>query len=91
MNGIMAIQLLAGLLNHYGSGHLDYPDANMALSKVRTIIKKLSTKLKESVSGYFDSPTLVFFLVLQRAFFYSKPPLRSQSPFYSSNRRRKTV
>ena len=42
--------LLVGLLNHYGSGHHDYTDTNMALSKVRTIIKKLSTKLKESVS-----------------------------------------
>ena len=43
------ILLFAGLLNHYGSGHHDYTDTNMALSKVRTIIKKLSTKLKESV------------------------------------------
>lgn len=41
--------LLERLLNHYGSaGHQDYPDTNMALTKVRTIIKKLSTKLKES-------------------------------------------
>jgi len=40
--------LLERLLNHYGSGHHDYTDTNMALSKVRTIIKKLSTKLKES-------------------------------------------
>ena len=40
--------LLAGLLNHYGGGHHDYTDTNMALSKVRNIIKKLSTKLKES-------------------------------------------
>jgi len=38
-----------GLLSHYGPGHHDYTDTNMALSKVRTIIKKLSTKLKESV------------------------------------------
>ena len=36
------------ILNHYGSGHHDYTDTNMALSKVRTIIKELSTKLKES-------------------------------------------
>ena len=41
--------LCAGLLNHYGGGHHDYTDTNMALSKVRTIIKKLSAKLKESV------------------------------------------
>jgi len=40
--------LLERLLNHYGGGHHDYTDTNMALSKVRTIIKKLSTKLKES-------------------------------------------
>jgi len=40
--------LLERLLNHYGGGHQDYTDTNMALSKVRTIIKKLSTKLKES-------------------------------------------
>merc|ERR1719361_469589 len=40
--------LLERLLNHYGGGHYDYTDTNMALSKVRTIIKKLSTKLKES-------------------------------------------
>jgi len=40
--------LLERLLNHYGAGHHDYTDTNMALSKVRTIIKKLSTKLKES-------------------------------------------
>eukprot|EP00092_Neocalanus_flemingeri_P004431 GFUD01004766.1.p1 GENE.GFUD01004766.1~~GFUD01004766.1.p1 ORF type:complete len:1020 (-),score=189.29 GFUD01004766.1:493-3552(-) len=40
--------LLERLLNHYGCGHHDYTDTNMALSKVRTIIKKLSTKLKES-------------------------------------------
>lgn len=40
--------LLERLLNHYGGGHHDYTDTNMALSKVRSIIKKLSTKLKES-------------------------------------------
>jgi len=40
--------LLERLLSHYGPGHHDYTDTNMALSKVRTIIKKLSTKLKES-------------------------------------------
>jgi len=40
--------LLERLLNHYGGGHHDYTDTNMALSKVRTIIKKLSAKLKES-------------------------------------------
>ena len=39
---------VSGLLNHYGGGHHDYTDTNMALSKVRSIIKKLSTKLKES-------------------------------------------
>ena len=36
------------ILNHYGSGHHDYTDTNMALSKIRMIIKELSTKLKES-------------------------------------------
>ena len=41
--------IFAGLLNHYGGGHYDYTDTNMALSKVRNIIKKLSSKLKESV------------------------------------------
>merc|ERR1719438_158520 len=40
--------LLERLLNHYGGGHHDYTDTNMALSKVRNIIKKLSSKLKES-------------------------------------------
>jgi len=40
--------LLERLLNHYGGGHYDYTDTNMALSKVRNIIKKLSSKLKES-------------------------------------------
>lgn len=40
--------LLERLLSHYGPSHHDYTDTNMALSKVRTIIKKLSTKLKES-------------------------------------------
>ena len=38
-----------GLLNHYGGSHHDYTDTNMALSKVRNIIKKLTTRLKESV------------------------------------------
>jgi len=41
--------LLESLLNHYGGGHHDYTDTNMALSKVRNIIKKLSNKLKQSV------------------------------------------
>jgi len=40
--------LLERLLNHYGSSHHDYPDTNMALSKVRAIIKKMSSKLKQS-------------------------------------------
>ncbi|XP_023320038.1 FERM, ARHGEF and pleckstrin domain-containing protein 2 isoform X2 [Eurytemora carolleeae] len=40
--------ILERLLNHYGGSNPDYPDANMALSKVRTVIKKLSSKLKES-------------------------------------------
>jgi len=40
--------LLESLLNHYGGGHHDYTDTNMALSKVRNIIKKLSNKLKQS-------------------------------------------
>ena len=35
-------------MNHYGGGHYDYTDTNMALSKVRNIIKKLSNKLKQS-------------------------------------------
>ena len=43
-----SIFTFSGLLNHYGGGHHDYTDTNMALSKVRSIIKKLSTKLKES-------------------------------------------
>ena len=72
---IIIMIILSGLLSHYGPGHHDYTDTNMALSKVqqelcssfleqtnhyfftkispgkmkvRTIIKKLSTKLKES-------------------------------------------
>ena len=72
---IIIMIILLGLLSHYGPGHHDYTDTNMALSKVnknfchlfwnkqiiifftkispgkmkvRTIIKKLSTKLKES-------------------------------------------
>jgi len=40
--------ILERLLKHYGGSNPDYPDTNMALSKVRTIIKKLSTKLKQS-------------------------------------------
>jgi len=40
--------LLERLLNHYGGSHHDYTDTNMALSKVRNIIKKLTTRLKES-------------------------------------------
>ena len=45
----MKMFIFSGLLNHYGGGHYDYTDTNMALSKVRNIIKKLSSKLKESV------------------------------------------
>ena len=45
----MNIFSFSGLLNHYGGGHYDYTDTNMALSKVRNIIMKLSSKLKESV------------------------------------------
>merc|ERR1719187_1539157 len=40
--------ILEGLLNHYDSTNPDYPDTNMALSKVRAIIKKLSVNIKES-------------------------------------------
>jgi len=41
-------RLLEMLLNHYGSGHHDYPDTNMALSKIRIIIKTMAPKLKQS-------------------------------------------
>lgn len=40
--------ILERLLNHYGSENADQPDTNMALSKVRSIIKRLSLNLKES-------------------------------------------
>jgi tRNA A-37 threonylcarbamoyl transferase component Bud32 len=46
---LIIVCILSGLLNQYGSSHPDYTDSNMALSKVRTIIKRLSSKLKESV------------------------------------------
>ena len=48
--------IISGLLNHYGGGHHDYTDTNMALSKVRNIIKKLSNKLKQSVSTKHITP-----------------------------------
>ncbi len=44
---------LSGLLKHYGPSHVDYHSTNMALVKMQSVIRKMSVKLRESVSQHF--------------------------------------
>lgn len=41
----------AGLLKHYNKGHPDYESTNMAMIKIQSVIRKMSVKLRESVSS----------------------------------------
>ena len=43
---------LAGLLCDYDANHPDYQSANMAMIKMQTIIRKMTNRLRESVSLY---------------------------------------
>ena len=40
-----------GLLNTYNSNHPDYQSTNMAMIKMQTIIRKMTSKLQESENG----------------------------------------
>ena len=42
----------SGLLKHYNTSHPDYQNTNMAMVKIQSVIRKMSIRLRESVSFF---------------------------------------
>ena len=52
--------LFSGLLKHYNTSHPDYQNTNLAMVKIQSVIRKMSIRLRESVSFFQVFRKIVF-------------------------------
>ena len=52
--------LFSGLLKHYNTSHPDYQNTNLAMVKIQSVIRKMSIRLRESVSFFQVFRQIVF-------------------------------